>query len=162
MKEKVNQMDKFRIGGDIMKKKIAIIMILVLCVGVGATAIASEGKIATTEDGKKVLLKPDGTWEYLDESNNKSNSTDKTIIELSANGMKTTEPFTVDSSWKLKWDAEGSIFQAYLYNKNGNLVNVIANQQGAGKGSSYYPKAGEYYLQINAIGNWSLKVVKSE
>ena len=39
------------------------------------------------------------------------------------------------------------------------MVGIPANQQGSGKGTSFQAKAGKYYLQVNAIGTWSIKIV---
>jgi len=82
------------------------------------------------------------------------------VVEYSGSGMKTTRPFTVNSSWEIQWEAHGMIFQVYLYSEDGQLVDVLANQQGEGKGSSYSPKTGSYYLEVNAMGNWEVKIVK--
>ena len=57
-------------------------------------------------------------------------------------------------------DANGSIFQLYLYSGDGEMLGVPANQQGAGEGSSYQAAAGEYYLQVNAIGGWKISIVQ--
>jgi len=43
---------------------------------------------------------------------------------------------------------------------DGSMAGVPTNQQGSGKGSSYQAKAGKYYLQVNAIGKWSIKIIK--
>jgi hypothetical protein len=59
----------------------------------------------------------------------------------------------------VQWDAKGDIFQVYVYSSNGALAGVAANQLGAGKGQSFQPKSGSYYLQINGVGNWNVKVV---
>ena len=74
------------------------------------------------------------------------------IRTISGNGIKNTIPFKVSDGWEIQWDATGSYFGIYLYKSNGELINVAANQAGSGKGSSYQPTGGEYYLQINAIG----------
>jgi len=93
-------------------------------------------------------------------NNNQQTQSQNTVVEYSGSGMKTTRPFTVNSSWEIQWEAHGMIFQVYLYSEDGQLVDVLANQQGEGKGSSYNPKIGSYYLEINAMGNWEVKIVK--
>jgi hypothetical protein len=50
------------------------------------------------------------------------------------------------------------LFQIYLYSGSGDLVDVAANQMQAGKGSSYVPRGGTYYLQVNALGSWAIRV----
>jgi len=85
---------------------------------------------------------------------------DSVVKEFSGSGGKNTRPFTVKDGWEIQWDAKGDIFQLFLYTANGDMVGVPANQQGSGKGSSYQAKGGQYYLQVNAIGNWAIKVVQ--
>ncbi len=82
------------------------------------------------------------------------------VKTFSGSGGKNTRPFSVNKGWEIQWDAKGDIFQLYLYNTNGDMIGVPANQQGSGQGSSYQAKAGDYYLQVNAMGNWTIKIVQ--
>lgn len=81
------------------------------------------------------------------------------LMQASGNGARNTRPFTSAAAWEIKWHAKGSMFQTYVYSSDGKLVGVAANQQGSGKGQSFQPKAGTYYLQVNAIGEWSITIV---
>ena len=81
------------------------------------------------------------------------------VKTFSGSGAKNTRPFAVKDGWEIQWDAKGDIFQLYLYTANGDMKGVPANQQGAGKGTSYQPKAGKYYLQVNAMGDWAIRIV---
>jgi len=83
------------------------------------------------------------------------------IAEYSGSNIQNTKPFNVDSQWEIMWNAEGDFFSVYLYSSDGDMITVLANQSGSGRGSSYYPKKGKYYLAVNAIGNWSIKIIKS-
>lgn len=87
-------------------------------------------------------------------------SQDTVVKEFSGSGGKNTRPFTVSNGWEIQWNATGNIFQLYLYDNEGSLKGVPANQQGQGPGSSYQAKGGEYYLQVNALGNWDVKIVQ--
>ncbi|MGM0602240.1 MAG: hypothetical protein ACQESS_02875 [Bacillota bacterium] len=93
------------------------------------------------------------------DQNKESSLSNNIIKEYSGSGMQSTRPFTVDNAWEIQWSASGEVFQIYLYEKNGNLVNIAANQMGAGKGSYYSPKTGTFYLEVNAMGNWEVKIV---
>lgn len=84
------------------------------------------------------------------------------VATFSGSGSKNTRPFSVPAGWEIQWDATGDIFQLYLYKADGSLAGVPANQLGSGKGSSYQANAGKYYLQVNALGKWSMKIVKLE
>ena len=86
--------------------------------------------------------------------------TDPSIIAtFSGSGGQNTRPFTTTGPWEIQWDAKGDIFQLFLYRAEGGMDGVPANQQGSGKGTSYQPRAGRYYLQVNAIGNWRINIV---
>lgn len=84
---------------------------------------------------------------------------DSVVQSFSGSGGKNTRPFEVKDGWEIQWDAKGSIFQLFLYTEKGDLEGLPANQQGPGEGSSYQPKAGIYYLQVNALGNWTINIV---
>ncbi len=94
-----------------------------------------------------------------EENKSKSKATSSEIATFSGSGGKNTRPFTTTGPWEIQWDAKGDIFQLYLYTADGDMAGVPANQQGSGKGTSFQPKAGKYYLQVNAIGTWSIKIV---
>lgn len=80
-------------------------------------------------------------------------------IEFSGNGKLNTRPFNVEGPWEVQWTASGDIFQIYLHTQSGNLVGVAANQMGSGSGASYQPNGGNYYLQVNAVGEWVIRIV---
>mgnify|MGYP006274356745 CR=1 FL=1 len=120
-------------------------------------------EIRTIENDIKRLEKYDElvdsiTDETSEDVSTKSNG--NVIVGYSGKGMKTTRPFSIGGPWEIKWDAEGQVFQIYLYNNEGNLVDVAANQTGAGTGSYYNPKEGTYYIKVNAMGSWELKIIK--
>ena len=87
------------------------------------------------------------------------NSPASVIANFTGSGGLNTRPFTTTGPWEIQWIANGEIFQLYLFSSAGDLEGVPANQQGAGKGSSYQPKGGTYYLQVNAMGNWKIIIV---
>ena len=67
---------------------------------------------------------------------------------------------TLHSLWPLEvqWNASGALFQIFLFSAQGEMLGVLANQ-GAGPGTSYNPTAGTYYLQVNTVAPWSLRIV---
>jgi len=100
-----------------------------------------------------------GQSSSAEEHKRKSKKTSTEIVTFSGSGGKNTRPFMTTGPWEIQWDAKGDIFQLFLYTANGDIKGVPANQQGSGKGTSFQPKAGKYYLQVNAIGTWSIKIV---
>lgn len=81
------------------------------------------------------------------------------LYSWSGRGVTSTRPFKVSDRWELQWNTDGDFFAVYLKSAEGELLDVLANQVGKGSGSAFYPKGGEYYLQINAMGNWKVRVV---
>ncbi len=81
------------------------------------------------------------------------------VASFSGTGTQSTRPFRVSSGWEIRWEAQGDLFQIFLRNESGEPVGVPANQQGAGSGSSYQARGGSYYLEMNALGPWTVTVV---
>lgn len=108
--------------------------------------------IATTEDGRKVLLKTDGTWEFIKEQ--KPVKSWREIAKWKGSSIKNTETFHVSTTeWRISWATQpgeyGDMnFQIYVY-KNGELVSLAANIIGKGSDISYMRGSGDYYLMIN-------------
>lgn len=76
----------------------------------------------------------------------------------SGTGMTTTRPFQVEVPWELQWNSSNMI-QIYLYRMGGDMPDIAANQMSAGKGRSYEPRPGEYYMKVNALGDWKIRIV---
>ncbi|OEG62201.1 MAG: hypothetical protein BHK79_02850 [Halanaerobium sp. MDAL1] len=153
-----------------MKKIILLILILTLLFSSAALAqemtkediLQKLDEISTIENDIARLEAYDQFINTLNIKSTDSSSyspTNNVIAEYSGNGTQNTRPFEVNSPWEIQWDAEGQIFQLYLYDSSGNLIDVAANQMEAGKGSYYSPKTGSFYLQVNAMGDWQLKIV---
>lgn len=120
---------------------------------------AGEGSSYQPAGGEYYLqVNAIGRWE-IDIVQVSEQTGSSAVTTFSGSGGKNTRPFTADGRWEIQWDASGSIFQLYLYSTDGSLIGVPANQQGPGKGSSYQPRGGRYYLQVNAIGDWEIKIV---
>ena len=86
---------------------------------------------------------------------------DTVIKTYSGSGGKNTRPFTVKDGWEIQWDADGDIFQLYLYTSTGDLEGVPANQMGSGEGASYQAKGGQFYIQVNAMGKWTITIIQT-
>lgn len=84
----------------------------------------------------------------------------QTVQTYEGNGLQNLRPFTVNDHWEVRWNARGDFFSLYLHDEHGNLVDVHANQSGAGSDSTYTPRGGRYYYQVNAIGPWTLEIVQ--
>ena len=115
---------------------------------------------ATTEDGRKVLLKTDGTWELIQGALEESW---KEVISWKGKGIKNTETFTIKAKeWKVCWTTKavefGGIFQIMIYKGDSKLPDIAANVQGADEDCSFMRGTGDYYLTINSTQPWNITV----
>ena len=87
---------------------------------------------------------------------------EQVVFTQSANGTRNTRPFTVEDRWELRWDIKSSNLTVYLFTANGDPKGVfpIVTQSKPGASSSYYPKAGSYYLKVITEGDWTITVVQ--
>jgi uncharacterized protein (TIGR02145 family) len=139
-----------------MKKNIILIVLLVIVVMVGlgvisyvTTGVKKTSPAAEVSKSTHEEIKPEEV----------SLSGSPEITSFSGSGGLNTKPFITTGPWEIQWDAKGDLFQLLIHTATGDLIGVAANQQGSGKGASYQPQAGDYYLQVNAIGNWSIKII---
>jgi len=110
-------------------------------------------------EGEKIskLLQPVDTIRASAQSDNEEGL----ITEFSGNGSLKTRPFTVGGPWEIQWDLEGNgILTITLHDENGGFGDVVAMQMEEGRSSSYQPKEGTYYLDIQGMGNWEVKIVR--
>lgn len=89
----------------------------------------------------------------------------KIVKSWTGKGIKTTEKFTITKTpWKISWSTTSSpygLLQIFIYDEDGNPVDLVANVNG-GQGYSYiYTKEGPYYLTINSA-NIEWKVIVEE
>lgn len=87
---------------------------------------------------------------------------EQVVFTQAANGTRNTRPFTVADRWELRWDVKGPKLSIFLFMADGERQGLlpIVTQDKAGTGSSYYPKAGSYYLKVLADGDWTISVVQ--
>ncbi len=122
-----------------------------------------KGSSYQTKQGKYYLkINAIGNWTLAISkgggSTTKTTNTSGLIGEYTGNGNKNLRPFNVDKPWEVSWEAKGMLFQLMLFDMSGNLVGVLANQTNAGKNSSYQVKTGKYYIKVNAVGSWKMKI----
>ena len=150
-------------------KKLTLLMIFVLLFSI--TIIAgdlSKEEIISELEGITAIANRDKRLEMYDILSGKLGleiAEDPIIKSYSGNGTQTTRPFTAETAWEIQWNTKAEefmLFQIYLYAGNGNLVGVAANQTKPGKGSFYNPKKGTFYLNINAICDWKIKIIAIE
>lgn len=78
------------------------------------------------------------------------------IFVFSGNGAKKSEPFTITGSrFRIRYDCSGDLCQAFLY-RNGRTAGVIMNAMGPVKDETIEYGAGEYYIEANTIGTYTM------
>jgi hypothetical protein len=88
-----------------------------------------------------------------------SGSADSIINEFRGNGIQITRPFSVPDGWEIQWTNQ-DFLQIFVQPVGEGMLDMAANQISPSSGSSYQPTGGKYYLKINGIGEWVVKVVK--
>ena len=79
------------------------------------------------------------------------------MTSFKGSGIQNTRPFTVSSPWEIVWDGQGKAVYIVIYNSDGSIAGGAGND--TGKGRSYQPKGGTYYLNIMMGENWQVSVV---
>lgn len=152
-----------------MKRKVLLSIFIIIFILLSLVAILAEdlSKEEIVNELKKITVVANKDirlekYDILAEKLGLKIAEDPIIKEYFGNGAQTMRTFTVKTAWEIQWDAKGDIFQIYLFDKDGNMLNLVANQQGSGKGSFYSPKKGTFYISTNAMGTWEIKIVVVE
>ena len=84
------------------------------------------------------------------------------IKEFSGTETITTEPFTVPDNWEIQWETKGQYLQILINTGDSVPLDYATQQMGPGKGTSKQEKGGNYILDMNASGEWKVKILKSK
>jgi len=87
---------------------------------------------------------------------------EEVIKEFSGNGTFSTKPFTVPDNWEVQWESKGQYLQILINTADSVPLGFAAEQTGPGSGTSKQEKGGTYYLDMNAMGEWKVKVLKAK
>lgn len=82
------------------------------------------------------------------------------IKKWQGSDRKTTEPFQITGkTWRVKWKNLGNLLIVNVLRPGEEFpVATPVNTLEQGKDVSYIYEAGEFYLDINAIGDWSIEI----
>ena len=84
---------------------------------------------------------------------------DPVLVRWSGVSTMTTRPFHVDGPWELRWSSDGP-FSAVLHQLDGDEVHVVAEASGRASSSAFWPKGGDYYLEVTTTAPWTASVVR--
>lgn len=104
-----------------MKIKLLLVLISMLTMGLHA-----QDQFATTTDGKKVLLKTDGTWEYVSSTSSTKNTSGEvprisTSASIAKQKKKPSTRANISSKRRYIRRPRGG---CYYINRNGNKTYV--------------------------------------
>jgi hypothetical protein len=82
-----------------------------------------------------------------------------TVFTFSGDGAKKSEPFSITGSrFKIKYNCSGDICQAFLYKSGGSMSGLIMNKAGSTSDETIFYGAGQYYIDANTMGSYSMTV----
>ncbi len=84
---------------------------------------------------------------------------DVPVARWAGSATMTTRPFHVDGPWEVRWRSDGA-FSAVLHLVGAATTTLIAQAPQHGASSAYQPKAGDFYLEVDASGPWTMEVVQ--
>ena len=87
---------------------------------------------------------------------------EEVIKEFSGTETMTTEPFTVPDNWEIQWETKGQYLQILINTADSVPLDYATQQMGPGSGTSKQEKGGSYILDMNAQGEWKVKILKSK
>lgn len=107
-------------------------LLFTLFIAIGVLSLQAQNQYATTSDGKRVLLKSNGTWEYVKDSASTANSlysggSKSTTTSTSSRSTNTTTTRSSSSSGKTSTGRtyiRGPRGGCYYINSNGNKTYV--------------------------------------
>ena len=81
------------------------------------------------------------------------------VFTFSGNGAKKSEPFTITGDrFKIAYDCKGDFCQAFMFKVGSQLPEVVMNATGAVKDETIMYGSGEYYLNANTMGSYTMTV----
>ncbi len=84
------------------------------------------------------------------------------IKEFSGSETTTLGPITVPDNWEIQWETKGQYLQILLNTADSVPLDMTVQQIGPGEGVSKQEKGGSCIIDMNASGEWKVKIVKSK
>ncbi|MGZ8384172.1 MAG: hypothetical protein ACXWWE_09195 [Nitrospira sp.] len=81
------------------------------------------------------------------------------VQQLTANGSRTTRPFTVKDGWEVRWTATKDL-SLFLLDDQGQPLQALGHSLGDAGGATYHAKGGTYSLRISSNAHWTVTVVQ--
>lgn len=115
--------------------------------------IASSGS-----DTTKSTTQTSGTSAPVAETES-SSKTYQQVATFSGNGAKKSEPFMISGSrFKIAYDCKGDMCQAFVYEVGSQLPQLVMNTAGSTKDETIIYGSGEYYIDANTMGSYTMTI----
>lgn len=150
-----------------------VLAVFVLFIIIGASGDSTTTSDEVTESNESPVAQEEKTNEAEDtisqeEPVTKTAPTPQSksyqqVFTFSGNGNKKSEPFTITGSrFKVKYDCAGdpdfTLCQAFVYKVGSSLPEVIMNTDKSTKDETIIYGSGEYYIEANTIGSYTMVV----
>jgi hypothetical protein len=124
---------------------IGVFIVLIILISSGSDKTATTTQSSTTS-----------TSTTETESNSK---TYQQVATFSGNGAKKSEPFTITGSrFKIAYDCKGDMCQAFVMKVGSQLPQLVMNTAGSTKDETVIYGSGEYYIDANTMGSYTMTV----
>lgn len=110
----------------------------------GTPAAASPGETASADEALE-LGEPGASVTVLQ--------------DFSGSGTRSTRPFEAASRWEIQWASTEGI-RIVLHTASGEELGVAAEQTAPGRGSTFQPEGGAYFLRVESTGDWRIRLVE--
>lgn len=131
-----------------------IIVVILLAVAGGTM---SKTQTTTTSGGNAMQQAP---VQEAATQQQEAPKTYKEIFTFKGNGAKKSETFTITGDkFKIVYDCKGSFCSAWLKNPDSDLpLELVMNGTGPLKDESTFYRSGTFYIDVNAIGSYTMSV----
>lgn len=81
------------------------------------------------------------------------------VQTFKGNGVKQSEPFKITGSkFKIEYDCNGVLCQAFLNNADGTLRDLLLNQAGSISSETVFTGRGDFQIETNVVGSFEFRV----
>ncbi len=131
------------------KKWWAIALFIFIGLGILGSLGKDKGNVQTTTE----------TGPQTAQNAPETGKTYQQVFTFTGNGAKKSEPFTINGNrLKIKYDCKGDMCMAFAYKVGSNLPTLIMNTQGSTKDETIIYGTGEYYIDANTLGSYTMIV----
>ncbi len=133
---------KFALSGGL---RIVLVVVCIILGGVLSTSSVNTNSASTPQ------------------SDQPAQKTYQQVFTFSGNGAKKSEPFTIQGDrFKIAYDCKGdpsmTLCQAFVYKVGSSLPQVVMNSPQSVKDETIIYGNGEYYIDANTIGSYTMTV----